>query len=82
MLISTTKLDLSKQINSLVGLASDLESDSPEAKALAKKQERLKEAEKALDMQLQQYQNQLEMINQEEQSVKKEKSEAIQRAFA
>ena len=82
MLVSSTKLDLSSQINSIVGLASDLEPDSPEAKALEKKKERLMQAEKALDMQLQRYQNQLEMINKEEESVKQQKSEAIQRSFA
>ena len=36
-LISTTKLDLSAQINDMVGLGSDLEPDSPEMKALEKK---------------------------------------------
>ena len=81
-LISSTKLDLSKQINSLVGLATDLDSESPEAKALEKKRLRLQEAEKALDLQLQRYQNQLEMINQEEQQVKQQKSEAVQRSYA
>ena len=82
MLVSSTKLDLSNQINSMVSLAGDLEPDSPEAKALEKKKERLMQAEKALDMQLQRYQNQLGMINQEEQSVKQQKQEAIQRAYS
>ena len=82
MLVSSTKLDLSSQINSLVGLTTDLAPDSPEAKALEKKKERLMQAEKALDMQLQRYQNQLEMINQEEQSIKQQKQEAIQRSFS
>jgi hypothetical protein len=46
-LISSTKMDLSAQINEMVGLGSDLEPDSPEMKALEKKKERLYQAEKA-----------------------------------
>ena len=81
-LISSTKLDLSSQINALMGLSSDMEPDSPEMKALEKKKERLNEVEKSLDMQLQRYQNQLEMINQEEQSVRQQLQQSIQRSFA
>ncbi len=81
-LISTTKLDLSAQINDLVGLGSDLDPDSPEMKALEKKKERLYQAEKALDQQLQRYQNQLQMIDAEEQSVKQQIQSSIQRSFA
>ena len=81
-LVHSTKLDLASQINNLVGLSSDLEPDSPEAKALEKKKERLYQAEKALDQQLDRYQTQLEMINQEEQQVRQQRSEAIQRSFA
>ena len=81
-LISSTKLDLSAQINDMVGLGSDLTPDSPEAKAVEKKKERLYQAEKALDQQLQRLQTQLEMIEAEEQSVKEMCSKAIQRAYA
>ena len=52
-LISSAKLDLSSQINDMVGLGSDMEPDSPEMKALEKKKERLHIAEQALDQQLQ-----------------------------
>lgn len=81
-LVSTTKLDLSSQINDIVGLGSDMEPDSPEMKALEKKKERLYQAEKALDAQLQRYQNQLQMIEAEEQTVKQQIQSAIQRSFA
>ncbi len=81
-LVSTTKLDLSSQINDLVGLGSDLDPDSPEMKALEKKKERLYQAEKALDQQVQRYQNQLQMIEAEEQSVKQQIQSGIQRSFA
>ena len=46
-LISTSKLELSSQINDIVGLGSDMDPDSPEMKALEKKKERLYQAEKA-----------------------------------
>ncbi|MBR1617275.1 hypothetical protein IJ670_03905 [bacterium] len=81
-LVHSTKLDLSSQINSLVGLRTNLEPDSKEAKELEKKKERLMQAEKALDQQLERYQTQLDMINQEEQQVRQQKQEAIQRTFA
>ena len=80
-LVSSTKLDLSNQINELVGYGSEMDPDSPEMKALEKKKERLYIVEKALDAQLQRYQTQLEMIEQEEQSVKESLSKAIQRSF-
>ena len=81
-LISSTKLDLSNQINELVGFGSDMEPDSPEMKALEKKKERLYAVEKALDAQLQRYQTQLEMVDAEEQSVKQSLEKAIQRSFS
>ncbi len=81
-LISSTKLELSSQINDMVGLGSDMEPDSPEMKALEKKKERLMQAEKALDQQLERYQTQLQMIESEEQTVRQQLSQSIQRAYA
>jgi len=81
-LVSSTKLDLSNQINDLVGFGSDMNPDSPEMKALKKKEERLHTVEKALDQQLQRYQTQLQMVEAEEQSVKQSLQNAIQRSFS
>ncbi len=81
-LISATRMDLLNQINELVNLGSEMDSESPEMKALEKKKERLNQAEKMLDMQLQRYQTQLDMLNAEEQSVKEDLQESIQRCFA
>ena len=81
-LISTTKISLSAQINDMVGLGSDMDPESPEAKALEKKKERLQQAEKALDQKLQRYQTQLQMIEAEEQTVKQQLQTGIQRSFA
>ena len=41
-LVSSTKMDLSSQINDMVALGSDMDPDRPEMKALEKKKERLK----------------------------------------
>ena len=81
-LISTTRLDLSSQINNMVSLGSDMDPDSPEAKALEKKKERLYQAEKALEQKLQRFQTQLQMIEAEEQGVRQMLQSAIQRSFA
>lgn len=81
-LVSSTKLDLSSQINDIIGLNADLDKDSPEMKALEKKKLRLQEAEKALDLQLQRYQTQLQMIDAEEQQVKQQLQSSIQRAYS
>lgn len=81
-LVSTTKLDLSSQLNEIIGLSSDLTQDSPEMKALEQKKQRLQQAEKQLDLQLQRYQTQLQMIEQEEQSVKEQLQKSIQRSYA
>ena len=74
-------MDLSAQINEMVGLGVDYEPDSPEMKLLEKKKERLHHAEKALDAKLQRLQQQLEMINAEEQSGKQQQQQAIQRMY-
>lgn len=81
MLISSTKYDLLTQTNELLRLGSDMEPDSPEMKALEKRKERLNQAEKALDQLLQRYQTQLQMLEQEEQSVKEQLQSSIQRCF-
>ena len=40
-LVSASKLNLSQTVNDLLSVASDLDADSPEAKALEKRKERL-----------------------------------------
>ena len=67
-LISASKLNLSQTVNDLLSVASDLDSDSPEAKALEKRKERLYLVEKKLDEQMQRYETQLKMVEAELQS--------------
>ena len=80
-LVSSSKLDISSQVNEITSLGVNLEKDSPEMKALEQRKERLNLVEKELDLQLQRYQNQLQMINQEEQSVRQQLQESIQRSY-
>lgn len=82
MLVSSTKYDLSNQVNELVNIGSDMDPDSPEMKALEKKKERLQQAEKALDQLLQRYQTQLQMLESEEQTVKQQLQSSIQRMYS
>ena len=67
-LVSASKLNLSQTVNDLLSAASALDSDSPEAKALEKRKERLYLVEKKLDEQMQRYETQLKMVEAELQS--------------
>ena len=67
-LISASKLNLSQTVNDLLSVASDLDADSPEAKALEKRKERLYLVEKKLDEQMQRFETQLKMVEAEMQS--------------
>jgi len=68
MLISSSKLNLSQTVNDLLSVASDLDADSPEVKALEKRKERLYLVEKKLDEQMQRFETQLKMVEAEMQS--------------
>ena len=67
-LISASKLNLSQTVNDLLSVASDLDADSPEAKALEKRKERLYLVENKLDEQMQRFETQLKMVEAEMQS--------------
>ncbi len=64
-LVSASKLNLSQTVNDLLSVASDLDTDSPEAKALEKRKERLYLVEKKLDEQMQRFETQLKMVEAE-----------------
>ena len=80
-LISSAKLDLSSQINDMVGLGSDMEPDSPEMKELEKRRERLELVEKRLDERMQRYQVQLQMVEAEYQTCKQMVDKNIQYSY-
>ncbi len=67
-LINTSKLNLSQTVNELLSVSSDLDVNSPEAKALEKRKERLYLVEKKLEEQAQRFETQLKMVEAELQS--------------
>lgn len=80
-LVSTAKLELSSSINDLLNVGTNLEPDSPEAKALEKRKERLYLVEKKLDEQVQRYQMQLKMVEAEIQQVQQTFDKNIQMTY-
>ena len=80
-LIAEAKMNLSKTCTDLINVGTDLSSDDPVVKMLEARKERLNQMEKKLDMQMQQYQQKYQMINQEYSSCEKMLSENIQRSF-
>ena len=63
-LIHETKLSLATSINELVNVGSDLDPTNPMVKQLQARKEKLHQLEKKLDMQLQMYQTQLQLVQQ------------------
>ena len=69
-LIHETKLSLTNSLNELVNVGSDLDPSNPMVKQLQARQEKLHQLEKKLDMQLQMYQTQLQLVQQNMQALK------------
>ena len=69
-LINETKLNLTNSLNELVNVGSDLDPSNPMVKQLQARQEKLHALEKKLDMQLQMYQTQLQIVQQNMQALK------------
>ena len=63
-LINETKLNLTNSMNELVNVGSDLDPSNPMVKQLQARKEKLHQLEKKLDMQLQLYQTQLQLVQQ------------------
>ncbi|HIQ88856.1 TPA: hypothetical protein IAA68_03400 [Candidatus Galligastranaerophilus faecipullorum] len=81
MLINSSRLQLTASTGDLETLGTDLDPDSAEAKALQKRQERLKVVEQRLEEQAQRYQVQLKMIESEIQSVNSSIDSNIQMSY-
>lgn len=80
-LITEAKMNLSKTCTDLLNVGTDLSSDDPIVKQLEARKERLNMMEKKLDMQMQQYQQKLQMINNEYNSCESMLKENIGRSF-
>lgn len=80
-LITEAKMNLSKTCTDLLNVGTDLSSDDPIVKQLEARKERLNMMEKKLDMQMQQYQQKLQMIKNEYKSCEDMLKENIGRSF-
>ena len=80
--ISTAKLELTTSASEIMSLGNDLEPDNPAIKQLEARRDKLAVLEKKLDLQMQEYQNRLEMVNKELESCKGAVSSAIERSFS
>lgn len=80
-LITEAKMNLSKTVTDLLNVGTDLDSDDPVVKKLEARKERLNVMEKKLDMQMQQYQQKLQMIEKEMGSCEQLLQKNIERSF-
>ena len=80
--ISTAKLELTTSASEIMSLGNDLEPDNPAIKQLEARRDKLAVLEKKLDLQMQEYQNRLEMVNKELESCKGAVSSAIERSLS
>ena len=68
--ISTAKMELVASSDEILALGNDLDPDNPAVKQLEARRDKLTNLEKRLDIQLQEYQNRLNMVNTELESCK------------
>ena len=79
--INQEKLRLTSSVNELMNVGSDMDPESPEAKELEKRRERLELVEKRLDEQMQRYETQSKMVEAEYQQCKEMIDKNIQYAY-
>ena len=80
-LITQAKMGLMSSQNDLLAMGNDLDPESPSAKMLQQRQNKLKIMEQKLDMQMQQFQARLKALDTEEQSARQMQDKAIERSF-
>lgn len=80
--ISTAKMELTTSASEIMALGNDLEPDNPAIKQLEARRDKLAVLEKKLDLQMQEYQNRLQMVNKELESCRGAVSSAIERSFS
>ncbi len=80
--ITESKLSLTRTINELVSIGNDMDPESEVVKQLQARKEKLNELDKKLDMQMEMYKNQLQMVDAEVESCRALIDKAIQRNFS
>ena len=82
MLISESKLEMSKSITDLMSVGTDLDPDSPIIKSMKARRDKLKIIEDELDRQMKIYETKLHAVTTEIQSAQKIVDDGIQRSFS
>jgi hypothetical protein len=80
-LINTARLNLMNEMNSLTANGADLDPESPEVKIMEQRRQRLMLIDKKLEMEMQQYQSQLQMVQSEEEGVRTSFQKNVERAY-
>ena len=80
--IATAKMELVASTDEIMALGNDLDPDNPAVKQLEARRDKLNVLEKRLDMQMEEYQNRLNMVNTELQSAKSAVDSAIKNSFS
>ena len=80
--IATAKMELVASSDEILALGNDLDPENPAVKQLEARRDKLTVLEKRLDLQMQEYQNRLNMVNTELDSCKGAVDKAISRSFS
>ena len=80
--IASAKMELVASSDEILSLGNDLDPDNPAVKQLEARRDKLTILEKRLDLQMQEYQNRLNMVKAELQSCQGAVDSAIQRSFS
>jgi chaperonin cofactor prefoldin len=80
--IATAKMDLVASADEILALGNDLDPENPAVKQLEARRDKLSVLEKRLDLQMQEYQDRLQMVDAELQSCSGAVNSAIQRSFS
>lgn len=80
--ISTAKMELIASADEILALGNDLDPENPAVKQLEARRDKLSVLEKRLDLQMQEYQDRLQMVDAELKSCEGAVNSAIQRSFS
>jgi DNA repair ATPase RecN len=80
--IASAKLELVASSDEIMALGNDLDPENPAVKQLEARRDKLAVLEKKLDMQMQEYQNRLQMVQAEYESCHSAVSNAIKSSFS
>ena len=80
--ITTAKMELITSADEIMSLGNDLDPDNPAVKQMEARRDKLTVLEKRLDLQLQEFQNRLNMVNTEIDACKGAVDNAIKSSFS